>query len=81
MGGLSEARFRASPSVIPLWQDAVSWYEPTAAANIPRSQCLTATWATCHGTMVNSGYMDGHVAAQSIPVWMNSEIKGNRPWF
>ena len=80
MGGLKDSRLRVSPSRVPLWQDAVTWYEPSTAANMLRSSCLTATWITCHGPMINAGYYDGHVGAQSVSTWV-SEMKANRPWF
>jgi prepilin-type N-terminal cleavage/methylation domain-containing protein len=80
MGGIKESRFIASPSNITIWQDAVTWYEPGTAANVLRSQCLTQTWLSSHGPVVNCGYMDGHVASANPGNWV-SLMKANRPWF
>ena len=80
MGGIKESRFIASPSNITIWQDAVTWYEPSTAANLLRSSCLTATWISSHGPVVNCGFMDGHVASSNPGNWV-SLMKANRPWF
>ena len=80
MGGMKETRMRASPSSIPLWQDAVAWTD--AGANCARSVTPSnwPAWISCHGSTLNEGYMDGHVGSNNAPGWMN-ELGANRPWF
>jgi prepilin-type processing-associated H-X9-DG protein len=68
--GDAEQELRHSPAETPLYLDAVRWYEPGGAANMPRSTLQADKYGSPHtrdgaGPM-NVGYADGHV--KSMPV-------------
>ena len=81
--GFPESSLRVSPSVIPMFQDAVRWYEPGSAANLPRSTGQIAHYGTSHGlrggAMVEVGFFDGHVEGLKLGPWW-AMVHSNRPW-
>ena len=64
--GYPESSLIAPPSNIPIWLDAIGWYEPGGAANMPRSTGLLGAYRTNHtssggaGARFNVGFVDGH---------------------
>ena len=81
--GFPESSLQASPSTVPLFQDAVRWYEPGSAANMPRSTGQIANYGTSHGlrggALANVGFIDGHVEGMKMGPWW-SMLHANRPW-
>ncbi|MHB8994435.1 MAG: prepilin-type N-terminal cleavage/methylation domain-containing protein [Armatimonadota bacterium] len=83
LSGVAEASLKAEPVNIIIWQDALTWYEPTTAANIYRSTGQAANYGSSHGLgggcIVNCGYLDGHVKSLPIMAWWG-EIHSKQPW-
>ena len=81
--GTAESAFLVSPAQVILWQDAISWYETTTAANILRSSGLAGSYGSAHGlgggNMVNCAYLDGHVKSLPIMQWW-ADIRTLTTW-
>ncbi|OGV76786.1 MAG: hypothetical protein A3K19_17520 [Lentisphaerae bacterium RIFOXYB12_FULL_65_16] len=83
--GCKETALRVSPDVVPLWQDAVTWYEPGAAANMWRSTGVVGNYMTCHGMGLGYGarsqvaFYDGHATTMNLVAWWKL-IHSNKPW-
>jgi prepilin-type N-terminal cleavage/methylation domain-containing protein/prepilin-type processing-associated H-X9-DG protein len=79
--GYSEAALRIQPVDLIIWQDAVSWYESTTAANIVRSSGNVGDYGSPHGlggnNIVNCGYLDGHVKSLPIMAWWQQIRQGH----
>lgn len=83
MEGYPLASLKVSGDMVPLMQDAVRWYEPGGAANMPRSTGQVAHYATHHGMhtgcRINLGFVDGHATTLTARTWW-VVIHANRPW-
>jgi prepilin-type N-terminal cleavage/methylation domain-containing protein/prepilin-type processing-associated H-X9-DG protein len=81
--GFPESSLRVSPSVVPMFQDAIRWYEPGGAANMPRSTGQIMSYGTTHGLFgaasANVGFFDGHVEGMKMGPWWTM-LHSNRPW-
>ncbi|OGV76785.1 MAG: hypothetical protein A3K18_12430 [Lentisphaerae bacterium RIFOXYA12_64_32] len=83
--GVKETMLKVDPSVITVWQDAVTWYETTGAQNLFRSSGLTGNYLTSHGggpgysARTQVGFFDGHASSMSVPEWWKV-IHSNTPW-
>jgi len=78
--GQSEAIIKPSPSVLPIWQDAMAW--TGTGANLART-CNTI-YATPHGAgpggKMMTAYMDGHVEGLVSLNWLSSLRSIPRPY-
>ncbi|HOM83734.1 MAG TPA: DUF1559 domain-containing protein [Armatimonadota bacterium] len=81
--GTPLAALKPSPAEIPIFQDAVGWYEPGTAANLYRGSWAVEGWSSPHGTgggsPTNVAFLDGHVKALPIHRWMLA-IRDTQPW-
>ncbi|HHX39440.1 MAG TPA: DUF1559 domain-containing protein [Armatimonadetes bacterium] len=81
--GASLAAIKPSPSEVPIFQDAVAWYESGTQANLYRGNWLVTGWTSPHGTgggsPTNVAFLDGHVKALPIHRWMLA-IRDTQPW-
>ena len=73
--GYPESALIVSPSIVSLWQDAVSWSDATGCAN---SQCTNPAnigmLKSSHGNagmsgLTNVGYADGHASSTNLLKW------------
>mgnify|MGYP001208140161 CR=1 FL=1 len=83
--GQNEAVLRRSPSQMPIWQDAVVWYDPGTAANmINRGAPPSLLFATGHGlgagAVINVAFFDGHVESPQCTGWWVLMRTGH-PWY
>ena len=85
--GAKESSLAMSPSEIPLWQDAVAWYQPDGEAQNMTSCSMKQTYKTCHTQASGSAarmniayiaYIDGHAYVRDPVSWM-SDINANAP--
>ncbi len=81
--GHTESGLTISPAELPLWQDAVQWYEGTSCANLYRCWSNSDQRASAHGVGITSpmnvGFLDGHVKSMPIAAW-GKLVHQNQPW-
>ena len=74
-----------TPDLIPLWQDAVRWYEGGGPQNLIHGNFIE-TYRTCHGAgtgtgaRTNVGYVDGHALPNNVLAWKRDVLANHTKW-
>jgi len=75
---------RVSPAEIPIWQDAVTWVNPTRNANLYAGIATTTDYGSAHGSGASSSmnvcFLDGHVKTMPISAWVKAMQNSFNPY-
>ncbi len=82
--GYGEADLKVPEAELPLWSDAIGWYEPGGSANLWRSTGQSNNYTVPHGSggasTINVAYLDGHVKSVPIMKWWEEVHKYSSNW-